>query len=916
MNLSIKRMGSFIARTSLMLVLLVAGWLLQAPGVQAAGPTCTVGASGATYTTIQAAVNDGGCATINVAAGTYTENVTIGRSVTINGATSGSTIVDGNNAGSVFYITGGTVMLDNLTIQHGSGLNRGDGRTFGGGIYNFATLTVSNSTISGNNTNDSGGGIYNAGTLTVSNSTISGNSTVGVGGGILNGSGSTLTVRNSTLSDNRANYIGGGIYNFNNTTLTLANTILANSPAGRDCVGVNNATNSQNNLIEDGSNACGLVNGVNGNIIGQDPKLGPLQVNTPGTTATHALLAGSLAIDAGDDTVCSAAQISNKDQRGFTRPTGAHCDIGAYETNATVKPMVTVNFTPNGQNGYFTSLLAVGTVTVDSEATITNISCENATVSNLTGVAHASATVSVNGQGGTLVTCRATDSAGNSGAADGSQNSVYVSIDATAPETTITAQPAEPTASTTASFSFSGVDSGNSGVAGFQCQLDNGGFAACISPQSYSDLSLGSHTFQVRAIDNAGNVAASPASFTWTIADSTAPVITPQVNGTLGNNNWYVSDVTVSWSVVDAESPVSSQSGCETQTITSDTAAPSGPPTFTCVATSTGGTASQSVTLARDTTAPVVTVTGVSNGGNYTLGSVPVAVCSTTDALSGVATQATVSVTGGNADGTGSFTATCSGGADKAGNQDSATVTYTVKRLYTWTGFLQPVDNLPTLNTVNAGQAIPVKFRLGGDFGLNIFASGYPKVQTVACPGSSGSGSSPIEETVSADNSSLQYDPTTQTYTYVWKTDKAWAGTCRQLIVRLIDGTEHIALFQFNGNGRSAGASEIDILPLDVTSAVWLTPCLVSDIGARQAAARQLLDRREESLQHRGGIDVRGGVAEARVHLREDRAAEARAAAAEIDQQQHAVRCLRELRREARVDVDDRGEAGRNQRDR
>ena len=54
-----------------------------------------------------------------------------------------------------------------------------------------------------------------------------------------------------------------------------------------------------------------------------------------------------------------------------------------------------------------------------------------------------------------------------------------------------------------------------------------------------------------------------------------------------------------------------------------------------------------------------------------------------------------------------------------------------------------------------------------------------------------------IEQTVTASNSSLSYNATTQQYTYVWKTDKAWAGTCRQLIVRLVDGTEHRANFKF-----------------------------------------------------------------------------------------------------------------------
>jgi hypothetical protein len=221
------------------------------------------------------------------------------------------------------------------------------------------------------------------------------------------------------------------------------------------------------------------------------------------------------------------------------------------------------------------------------------------------------------------------------------------------------------------------------------------------------------------------------------------------------------------------------------------------------------------VTVQIDKTAPVVTVTGVSNGANYTLGSVPVAGCDTQDALSGVATPATVSITGGNPDGTGSFTATCSGATDLAGNSSGASATYTV--LYNWSGFFQPVDNLPTINTVNAGQAIPVKFSLGGDFGLNIFASGYPVSQNVSC-GSGGSGSSdPVEETVTAGSSTLQYDPATQSYTYVWKTAKGWAGSCRLLTVRLIDGSEHTALFQFNGKARAAEVSSLQVFLPAVT---------------------------------------------------------------------------------------------------
>ena len=115
---------------------------------------------------------------------------------------------------------------------------------------------------------------------------------------------------------------------------------------------------------------------------------------------------------------------------------------------------------------------------------------------------------------------------------------------------------------------------------------------------------------------------------------------------------------------------------------------------------------------------------------------------------------------------------------------------------YTFTGFFQPVDNLPVLNTVKAGQAIPVKFSLNGDQGLDIFAAGYPKSEAIACD--SNAQVDGIEETVTAGSSSLSYDPLTDTYTYVWKTEKAWANSCRQLVVKLQDGTYHRANFKFN----------------------------------------------------------------------------------------------------------------------
>jgi Ca2+-binding RTX toxin-like protein len=112
---------------------------------------------------------------------------------------------------------------------------------------------------------------------------------------------------------------------------------------------------------------------------------------------------------------------------------------------------------------------------------------------------------------------RAKDGAGN---VDASPASYTWTVDTTPPDTTITSNPSNPS-SGSVSFSFSGTDSGT-GVAGFECKLDGGSFAACTSPQNYSSLSDGSHTFQVRATDGVGNVDQTPASFTW-LVDTTAP---------------------------------------------------------------------------------------------------------------------------------------------------------------------------------------------------------------------------------------------------------------------------------------------------------------------------------------------------------------------------------------------------------
>jgi hypothetical protein len=114
---------------------------------------------------------------------------------------------------------------------------------------------------------------------------------------------------------------------------------------------------------------------------------------------------------------------------------------------------------------------------------------------------------------------------------------------------------------------------------------------------------------------------------------------------------------------------------------------------------------------------------------------------------------------------------------------------------YDFVGLFQPVYNLPTLNVASAGSAIPVKFSLSGDQGLAIFAAGYPASSPIRCDASDPG--AVIEETVSAGTSSLRYDATADEYSYIWKTDKSWKGSCRMLVLRFNDASEHLAKFRF-----------------------------------------------------------------------------------------------------------------------
>ena len=309
---------------------------------------------------------------------TLAATIAIAANATIDGS-GRSVTISGNHTVGVFYVNPGIALnLNVLTIANG---NAGDGggiyndggtvtvsdSTFsdnsagsvGGAISNLGTVTVSDCMFTGNSADGGGGGLYNAyyTALTVRNSTFSGNTTPGFGGAISNSSFNAVTISNSTFADNSAQGGGGAIWNgynrvlviinstlsgnssslggtiYNNgNSMTLKNTIVANSQGSGNCEG-NAVTDGGGNLSFPDATCPGVV---------ANPVLGPLQ-NNGGHTLTMALGAGSAAIDTAIDAICAAAPVNNLDQRGVSRPQGAHCDIGAFEVvqGATATPTAT-----------------------------------------------------------------------------------------------------------------------------------------------------------------------------------------------------------------------------------------------------------------------------------------------------------------------------------------------------------------------------------------------------------------------------------------------------------------------------------------------------------------------------------------------------------------------------------------------
>ena len=314
----------------------------------------------------------------------------------LSGDLNGDDVGFANNTENSYHVVVASTItsatLDGFTITGGNatvymiGPNSGAGMTILG-----SSLVMANDIISGNVANYGGGMVVSGGNLTLTNVTISGNNAGGGLGGGLFISGSSPTLTNVSFAGNTAGEYGGGMIITGGGSPTLINaTFTGNAAAGGGAI--DGGTPIIRNSIFWGNTAGGSpdvfgaqfyesaptildsvvqggcpAGGTCTNIITGDPKLGTLG-NYGGYTPTVPLLAGSSAIDTGNDATCAAT-----DQRGISRPQGAHCDIGAFELVPTItQPPLPSSFWGYIQFNVGDGVPGVGSILTADIAGVTN----------------------------------------------------------------------------------------------------------------------------------------------------------------------------------------------------------------------------------------------------------------------------------------------------------------------------------------------------------------------------------------------------------------------------------------------------------------------------------------------------------------------------------------------------------------
>jgi hypothetical protein len=450
--------------------------------------------------------------------------------------------------------------------------------------------------------------------------------------------------------------------------------------------------------------------------------------------------------------------------------------VGGIDVDGTA-PATTANNQCTKVNGWCTGSTANVVLTATDQPGLSGVKeiryQVNGGTTQVASGATKTVTVPLDGSGAATLTYWAVDNADNREPA----NSVALKWDNIAPTVTHTVSPKPNSADwnnadVTVHFDAKDDDAG-SGVK-----------AGSVTP----DVVVGTETAGRDITGTAEDVAGNKGTDKVTVKlDKTAPTITGAVvDGTLGANGWYTSPVTVRFTCSDALSGIAT---CPDPVVLATNGASN---SVTRTATDNAGNQASSTVsgIKIDQERPTLTAADVNvAGATYTLGAVPTATCSATDAVSGV-DSCRVSVTGGTANGVGGFAYTAVA-TDRAGNTTTVTGTFTVK--YRFDGFLQPINDTAhqvgvATSTFKAGSTVPAKFQLKRDDGTVVQSPTAPVWLT---PVKGSATSAPVDETVytaSADSgTTYRYDATAQQYLYNWKSTSA-GGNYWRVGVRLDDG--------------------------------------------------------------------------------------------------------------------------------
>jgi hypothetical protein len=659
----------------------------------------------------------------------------------------------------------GTVLLQNTVIENqfdvdgggGSAVdNKGflaaSGSTFrndtfafggdpgnGGAISNTGTAYISNSTFASNRATATGGAIRNGGYLEIDETTFTGNGGVNFGAAIANSS--DLIITDSFFSENDAGIAGGAIYNSDTGLVQVDNSTFHDNTGGLRGGAIENRH---------------AVNLEHVTFAQNDADIG----------ATINSDAGGIGVEA---SVFTGA--------------GSHCAGTVFDFGANL-----VHPSAGGCPASFT----VG----DPKLTAPDFRGGNTkTMALLAG----SAAVDIVGTTG----CPASDQRGFTrprGAA----------CDAGALENQPPTTPGPPALS----GSSSSPNAGSFGLAWtaatdpdgtpltyrlLEQRSDQHFFTHVTSPasasQQFSGHDEGVWRYRVQATD--GNLTSgSSATSSPVMVDRSAPTAPTGTEDRpadyAGDGGWYADTVTVSFGGSTDPALVDGNPGSGVASYTTPvTFSTSGSHTATGTATDAAGNVSPAGSLAVqvDATGPQVAFT--SCPGDVILGSSSTATWAASDAHSGLATPTSGGITLDTGTiGTKTVTASAT---DNVGHSASADCTFRV--VYDFTGFFKPVVNPPASNPVVAGDQVVLKFSLAGNQGLGVLAPGYPQSAEITC------GTSPELEsgTPTSSRRGLQFLAAQGgRYTYSWTTDPAWAGTCRQVVLLLDDGTYHRANVSFS----------------------------------------------------------------------------------------------------------------------